>query len=493
MKIKILTWAYCLLLLIVTGSCKKYINLAPEDATYDQVFWTSGANVNKAVSGAYGLLRDALRDTRSYFIFGDLPTPEFTLDAGVFWNYQDLSYNKLNHFSYTPYLESAVQDWTRFYGIINQCHLIVENAAKISENKFDGGKEEKDQLIGEGHFLRGYTYFYMTRVWGDPVLTKETLKDPLHIDPIARSKESDVLDYCISELKTAASLLSFNKGTTIDRVRADKGAAWATLAHVYAWRHDYANAKKYCDSVINDGGYSLEPIDTYNDIWKGNSEESIFELFMKYDQASNEATSGFYNIFLYQPIVNRTISNAWPINTDFAYPLFKDSVNDGRFDKIFGNRTPSNAALIKYANINYYDANRPTVYVVDNNLVLLRLADIYLLRAEAKYYTGDVGGALDDVNTIRNRAGASPILAGDPFDITTIYDERARELYGEGSLAYDFIRMILTNPDPSLDISLRDFYSPERIAKKGYYWPLNMRVLLPQNVLLTQNEWWKNH
>jgi starch-binding outer membrane protein, SusD/RagB family len=493
MKMKTNLWVYCLLILITAGSCKKYINLAPEDATYDQVFWTTGDNVNKAVSGAYGLLRNALRDTRSHFIFGDLPTPEFTLDAGVFWNYQDLTYDKLNHYSYVPYLEGALLDWTRFYGIINQCHLIIENAAKIPDSKFTGGKEEKDQLAGEGHFLRGYTYFYITRIWGDPVLTRESLKDPLNIQPIARSKETEALDYCIEELKVAASLLSLNKGTSNDRIRADKGAAWAALAQVYAWKHDYANAKKYCDSVINDGGYSLEPADTYENIWKGNSGESIFELFMKYDQANNEATSGFYNIFLYEPIVNRTMNNAWRVNTDYAWPLFSDSLSDKRFEKIFGNRTSSNAALTKYATINYYDANRPTVYVVDNNLVLLRLADILLLRAEARYYTGDVTGAMEDVNTVRTRAGTDPVLAGDPFDIMTIYNERQKELYGEGSLAYDFIRMILTNADPLLDASLREFYTPERIAKKGYYWPLNMRVLLPQNSLLTQNEWWKNH
>jgi len=489
MKLKYSMWIYGLVLLMTAGSCKKYINLTPEDATYDQVFWTSGANVDKAVSGAYGLLRSALKDTRSHFIFGDLPTREFTLDAGYFWNYQDLTYDHSNHYSYVPYLEGALLDWTRFYGIINQCHLIVENATKIPDSKYDGGREEKDRLIGEGHFLRGYTYFYMTRIWGDPVLTKESLKDPLHIEPIARSTEKEALDYCIEELKTAASLLPAD----MNKVRADKGAAWAALAEVYAWRHDYTTAKKYCDSVIDQGGYSLEPVSTYENIWKGDSQESIFELFMKYDQASNEASADFFNIFLYQPIVNRSMTTAWRVNTDYAWNLFQDSLVDKRFDKIFGNRTTSNAALIKYASINYYDANRPTVYVVDNNLVLLRLADIILLRAEARYYTGDDAGARADVNAIRTRAGLDPILPGDPFDAVTIYEEREKELYGEGSLAYDFIRMILTNPDSNIDPSLKDFYTPERIAKKGYYWPLNMRVLLPQNSLLTQNEWWKNH
>ena len=73
----------------------------------------------------------------------------------------------------------------------------------------------------------------------------------------------------------------------------------------------------------------------------------------------------------------------------------------------------------------------------------------------------------------------------------TVLAERRKEMYGEGCLAFDQIRMVLTNPDYANN--LPDPYFPERVAKKGYYWPLDMRTLLPQNALLTQNEWWKNH
>lgn len=494
---KITKLAGCILLVAATifTSCRKYINLAPEDATYDQVFWATGANVEKAVSGAYGLLRNALRDERSHFIFGDFTTDQFVRGSD-YWNYADLSYTGRNHYSYAPYLEGSVWDWTRFYGLINQGHLIIENTPKIPDSKFNGGKEYKNQLLGEGHFLRAYSYFYMTRVWGDAVLTKEALKDPLNIQPIARSKESEVLDYCIEDLKQASALMQFNRGSVQDRIHADKGAALALLAHIYAWKHDYANAKKYCDSVILQGGYSLEPIDSYGQIWNGNSNESIFELFMKYDKASNEASDGFFNGFLYDPIVpERSINSAWPVNPDYINELF-GSVPDDRILKIFievvdQNQNPIGIMLSKYANINHYDANRPNDYVVDNNLVLLRLADIHLLKAEANLKLNDEDGARAEVNIIRQRANTDLLLPGDACNMDTILKERRKEMYGEGCLAYDNIRMILTNPDYAN--SLPDPYTQERVAKKGYYWPLNMRTLLPQNQLLTQNEWWKNH
>ena len=473
----------------IFASCKKYINLEPEDATYDQVFWTTGTNVEKAVSGAYGLLRDALRDSRSHFIFGDFTTEEF-LRGSDYWNYASLSFTGRNQYSYAPYLEGSLWDWTRFYALVNQCHLIIENTPKIQDSKFNGGQVSKNQLLGEGHFLRAYSYFYMTRVWGDPVLTKESVKDPLNIQPVARSKEQEALDFCIEDLKQASALMLFNKGTSRERIRADKGAALALLAHVYAWKHDYANTKKYCDSVILQGGYSLEPINSYGQIWNGSSDESIFELFMKYTQAGNESTSGFFNVFLFEPTADKGVNSAWAANVEHVHEVFDTTRQDDRRGKIFI-RGQGGTMLSKYANINHYDANRPDAYVVDNNLVLLRLADIHLLKAEANVKLNDENGARDEVNKIRLRANASLLLPGDRCDMDTVFRERRKEMYGEGCIAYDNIRMILTNPD-YLN-ALPDPYNQERVAKKGYYWPLNMRALLPQNALLTQNEWWKNH
>lgn len=486
LKISKSTGYILLFMIIIFSSCKKYINLEPEDATYDQVFWTSGANVEKAVSGAYGLLRNALRQDRCYFIFADFTTDEFNRGSS-FWNYADLSYPGNNHYSYVPYLAQTLLDWTRFYGLINQCHLIVENTPDINVSKFNGGQQYKNQLLGEGYFLRAFAYFYMTKVWGDPVLTKESLKDPLHIEPIPRSPESEVLKYCIEDLKQASSLMKFNNST--EHVHADKGAALALLAQVYAWQHDYTNAKLYCDSVINQGGYSLEPINTYENIWNGNSHENIFELFMKYSQTSNESTAGFFNVFLFEPVAQRSINSSWAVNDDYVNDLF-GALPDDRKDKIF---TPGQGGTIftKYANVNYYDANRPDAYVVDNNLVLLRLADIHLLKAEASLKLSDPNGARNEINLIRQRANATPLLATDPVTMDTVLAERRKEMYGEGCLAFDQIRMVLTNPDYANN--LPDPYFPERVAKKGYYWPLDMRTLLPQNALLTQNEWWKNH
>jgi starch-binding outer membrane protein, SusD/RagB family len=467
-------------LTVMTG-CKKYIDLEPKDSTYDAVFWTSGVNVEKALAGAYGLFRQSVRTESSHFIFGDLPTGDFSL-GGDFWNYTTFVPSGNQRFSYAPYLESVVQDWSRFYSVVNQCHLIVENAQKIPASKYPASGKPKNQMIGEAMFMRAYTYFYMTRIWGGVIMTTESLKDPLNVPQLGRSTETEVLDYCLQDLKTASPLLEMGG----DKSYASKGSAWGLMAHIYAWKKDYANAEKYADSVINSGLYSLVGVDNYTDIWKGNSEESIFELNMKYSAQQNEANGSFFGRFLHDPYIQgKGANSSWQISDDAYYGLFDDP-DDIRAQKIIGNVTSGDFTLLKYATVNYYDANSPWLYVVDNNLVLLRLADIYLLKAEAAFKRGNEATARSFTNQVKARAGIAATSETGTALWDEILTERRRELIGEGCNFYDIIRM------GSLTAYF-GFYSQERIDKKGYNWPLNMRTLMPQAPLLTQNEWWKNH
>lgn len=478
-----------LLLLVLLGalaSCKKQIDYAPKDATYDAIFWVNGANAQQALAGAYGLLRNAFRNGdgygNTYFICGDLPVgsantgSEFLLDGGWFWNFQSLIFPSLTY-SYTPYLESEVKDWTNFYKVINQCHLIVENVPAIPDDKFDGGAAGKAAVIAQAKFLRAFTYFYITRIWGDPVVTKESLKDPANVQPIPRSSEKEALAYCVQDATQAASALDFND----DKTAADKGAAYALLAHLYAWQHDYQNAALYCDSVINSGHYNLEDSATYKNIWRGNSAENIFQVYMRFDQATKEATDNFFGIFLSAPLVhNREDYTTWLPNYDYVSEVYADAA-DVRLSKFFTQSSEQNLLLTKYDNVDYYDPAQPQTYAVSNDLVLFRLADILLLKAEAASKTGNDVAAQEALNVVRTRAGLEPATAGGTDLFDEIFAERQRELFGEGCLAYDAIRMgKLTMPQ-------------DRIDQKGYYWPLDMRTLLPQNNLLTQNPYWKSH
>lgn len=476
------TYICCLGLILSFSSCNKYIDLAPENNTYDEVFWTDPDNISKAVAGSYSMLRDALREERSFLVFGDLAAGNFTVGADH-WNFNDLSKKGNFKFGYAPYLEYSYWDWTRFYQIINQCNLIIEKTAEINDDNFDGGAEYKNSLIAEARFVRAFSNFYMQRVWGDVLLIKESYKDPQNIPPVARSSQDETLDFCIEDLEFAISNIS-NSGS---KARASVGAAQALLAHVYAWKHDYTNAEKVATSIIN-SSYSLESIADYRKIWAGNSKESIFEINMLYSESGEEFSQSFFNIFLADPVIKgKSTTSAWTFDTEVLETYFDEE--EARFDSISTAGTSNDQFFLrKYDNVKYYQPNDQSVYAVSNNLVVFRLADIYLLRAESEYKNGKEQSALDDLNMIRKRAGLAEINSSGTNLFEEIFKERRRELIGEGSAQFDAIRMEFFNK-----LEYSNYYTESRIANQGYYWPLNMRELLPQNELLTQNPWWKNH
>lgn len=477
-------WAVLLLVagcLTFTG-CKKYLDLEPKNSTYDEVFWVNGANVQKALSGSYSMLRTAFQQDRSYFVVGDIAANNFAL-GGDFWNYTSFIKDGNFRFGYAPYLEGTLWDWSRFYSVVNQCHLIIENTSEIPAEKFTGGEAQQRQLEGEARFLRAYVYFYMQRVWGDVILTTESLKDPQDVPQLGRASEDEIFSFIIADLEKSIELL----GTTASKTVGNKGASQALLAHVHAWNHNYDLAEKFATDLINSSQYELEEIADYKNIWKGDSKESIFELNMLFDAVSNEATAGFFNVFLTEPFIkNKGLNSTWSLSDAVINDLFDE--DEARFETVTETASGGTRLILtKYTGVDYYDANNPDTYVVSNNLVLLRLADLILLRAEARFRNGNESGALADLNLIRDRAGLEPFTEQGSALFNEIFDERRRELIGEGHSKFDMIRM------EQLQRLFPDAYSSARIAAKGYHWPLHMRQLLPQAPLLTQNEWWKSH
>ena len=496
-------------------SCKKFINQAPITSTYGAEFWTSQTSVQQASLAMYGQLRSCLRADGSFFINGDLAAGTF-LPSSSQWNYTTIEAgnNPPFNFSYVPYLESSLQNWSRFYQLIAQTNLILQNVPKMSNSLFSSEKI-KNSFLGEALFMRAYTYFYITRIWGDPVFVTQSYNDVDYgkIPPLARTPESIVLDSCISDLKRAADYMDFSGGDPSKSVRANKGSVYALLAHIYAWRHDYVNAHLACQQVMNNGDYSLEPMATYSNIWKGqSSQESIFELSMKYDpndpnfptsDPNNpsqwaEAQFNFFATFLKGPIVDNKNSKCWISPKGGFVDNLMDTANDARYRAVL-KYTPSSGGdgagymLLKYTNFNYQKPDTKTLPYLNNNLILFRLSDIILLDAEALASAGDLTGAAFDLAQTEGRAGITsyqnPTTQYDMIDEVVM--ERGRELIGEGQWYYDLIR---TEPTQGW-LEYVGYPSDGRLnaTNKGYYWPLDMGTLFPQDNLLTQNPWWAVH
>ncbi len=488
--------SFCLLVCLLS-SCKKYIYQEPINSTYDAKFWTSTTSVQQAVDAMYIQLRSSLREGSSFFVNGDLVSGTFVNSD---WNYASLraANSPAFNFSYVPYLEGFLQDWSRFYRLIAQTNLIIKNVNAMPADLFPN-EDARKSYVAEALFVRAYAYFYMIRIWGDPVYVTEMYDDVDYgnIPPLARTPEAQVLDSCIADLKLSSAALSYSGGNLSKVIKANKGAAYALMAHIYAWKHDYVNAHLACQEVITNGGYTLEPMSNYKNIWSGQmSRENIMELSMKaMGNTIEEASFGFFAVFLRGSYVDNNKSNSWVSPKDGFVDQYYDHNLDLRYKAILA---PVNASgtsndgylLTKYTSFEYQAPDTKTGPYLNNNLVLFRLSDIILLDAEARAFTGDLDGAKEMLALTEDRAGINSYQG-----LTTEYDiveevikERGRELIGEGNWYYDLIR---TNEKHGW---LEDVGYPGNgrlsLQNKGYYWPLNMAKLFPQNKLLTQNPWW---
>ncbi len=479
---------------ILFGSCKKYINETPINAPTTANFWTSEQAAQTGLAGAYSLLRTALLNRSSYFTFGDATAGEFTSFAGDI-AYSDFSESGQYDFNYTPY-GSQWNDWTTFYQLIAQCNLIINKVPGMAASTFtDDPVATKKQIIGQAYFLRAFAYYYITEVWGAPVLVTQVYTNPITAQPIARSTDAQGFAQVVDDLKQSISMLQYSYANPGDvAVQANKSAAFALLSKTYMWQKQYQPAAAAADSVIKYGGYTLEPAATYRNIFRGHDQESIFELYMLYSGADNEAAGDAFNMFLQAPFIIDQ-QTAWYVAPTVINNLYGDTTStsaDIRVKNNFYGLQTINPILVKYADVVYQNSGTQTTAYVSDDLVVLRLADIYLTRAEAAARLGDLGTGDMYLNLVRKRAGVAAYNATDATNlIYEIMDERGREFYGEGSWYFDLYRTGLIS-DPNYENSVPG-YNTDRVNGGGCQWPIGLRALLQQDPLLVQNKWWASH
>lgn len=297
--------------------------------------------------------------------------------------------------------------------------------------------EEKNQLIGEAEFMRAFLNFYAVALYGDvPLVTTTNYK--LN-NTINRSPAAEVYQQIIADLKDAESLLPANYLTptgsvTGERVRPNKGAAAALLARAYLYNKDWPDAESQADSVIaNTAEYGL--VKNPDSVFLKNSTEAIWQL---------QPVQPGYNTFEgYYFVLTATAPGVNSYN-----PVAMSSFLVNAFDSGDLRRTDW-VGEVTIGGQKYYYPYKYKVNTVNTSnpvteyAMVLRLAEVYLIRAEARAEQNNIGGAQADLNAIRNRAGLGSTTAATTGDLlTAVLHERQVELFTEwGHRWFDLIRM----------------------------------------------------
>lgn len=346
-----------------------------------------------------------------------------------------------------------------------QAYFVASAANKIIAVIPDDAAADLRQWKGENLFLRAMVHFNLVRVFakpyaqnngdnpGVPVL-KENLTEQQQLT-IGRSKVSDVYDFIIADLLKAADFMTVNK----DNPFASKQVANALLARVYLYKGDNNKAIEFADKVINSQKYSLlgssEFANYFRDVPEANTEtifcirhtktedkgfSAIGSMYYSGDAAGNakeQAFSGWGEIYASKKYYDFLNANPNDIRLSFLSPY--------KVDGVLKMNTSLNPATPMYY-INKYNLQEGLVNL--SSPVYLRLAEMYLIRAEANAKLGNAQAGLDDVNLLRQRAGLSgaalhtlaSIAAASKTALDVVLEERWLELAFEGHRAYDLFR-----------------------------------------------------
>lgn len=300
------------------------------------------------------------------------------------------------------YNNTNMTDPSMFWGYLYNYIYYTNDALEQLPNS-PVSPNPKKLLMGEAHFVRAFCYFYLVNTYGDVPLVLST--DWTKTQNMGRTPAEEIWAKIIEDLKAAKDLLSkdylhsnMNPTTLGDRVRPNKAVASAMLARVYLYRKDYANAEKEATEVIDNPVYSLIAL---NDVFLKNSKETIWQLPAMNPGINSKDGTTLILKWLNSWDVKGPSSTTPFLASDTLVKSFE--TGDLRATKWIGDS-------IGYKFINKYkyplvDAGKPNVEAI----MMMRLAEQYLIRAEARIKNGKVADGIGDLNTLRTRArGSNP-------------------------------------------------------------------------------------
>lgn len=390
-----------LILFAIFPGCKKLLDVGPNgQLNSDQIFNNEGS-ANSAIAGIYKQSRDNL--IYSLSVFNSLASDDI---------------NKYNsQLPYIAYYNNKILStegtlpWNNFYAIVYSCNAAIEGLQKSTALS----QKAKDYYIGEAKFNRAFCYFHLVNLFGAVPLI--TVTDVNISSTASRTGINTIYGQIVADLTDAQTKMDPDYNYTGgERIRANKWVATALLARVYLFQKEYGKAEQQANAVISSGKYDL--LSSPTGIFNKNNSEAILQ-WANNPSESNLIASEF--IFTNSPGLRCTpfLMNAFESN-DLRKTTWIQS-------KVY----PATGELIAYP-----FKFTSTAVGTNEYYTVLRLAEQYLIRAEARAMRNDFAGAISDVNLIRSNHGGlniplpAPISQSDAVNI--ILHERQVDLFIEG-------------------------------------------------------------
>jgi hypothetical protein len=453
---------------LITGSCNKTLDVDSTRVVNEVNYWNTIEDARAAIMGVYGLTRSALADNNGHWIYGDVRMGNF--DSPIRQDLKAVISNDLNA-SY-PVVDE-LSNWRRFYAVVNSANIFLERIHEVYEN--DGRYTESNMTvdIAQVRFLRAFAYFYMARIWGDVPLITSSREGSF--EDKARTDVNSVLEFVQQEMLTAAQDLPYlysandvqqpgdyyGEGRSRwDGTLVRKLTAYAMLSHVAAWRGKYADVSVYTKFVLDNytrGSLSYSNtsyLTSRNGLFYNKNNNQLFGLGFVFGHQDATYFGNIESLALAEPVVNKALPDIF-VPKDSILSIFKET-NDGRFNIDTAGRVHSQLYFTNYQGkypvfskikVMQDGVSDPTFRIFSSAILLTRLEDVTLLRAEALAVLGERAGAIENLNRVRQlRYNVDGV--GQAFESSTtyiaysesragnlidaIFRERQKEFMGEG-------------------------------------------------------------
>ncbi len=441
-----------LVLLLPSLSCKKWLDLQPQDGLTGAEYWKTKEQVQASVTGIYASLTGSATGSRNaaetFFLWGELRADMVSATLATTAEQIDVI-----NVSILP--TNSIANWRGMYETINYCNTLIDFAPGVLEKDATFTQAALDKAIAEAKAVRALMYFYLVRTFDQvPLKLKATASDK-DIVSLPKSPQSEVLAQVLKDLNEAEPFAVVDYGDRAsNKGRITKAAINAIQADVYLWLEKYTECVAACNKVINTNSFGLIN-GTDANLWyqtlytNGNSNESIFEL-----QFDIQKLNPFYTMFLTtqkkflaSPIVMDKI-----YTVDFLDPLKFDIRADGAAVRA------TDQVIWKYMGLSNTTARAQEESYA--HWIMYRYADILLMKAEAQNQLGNGQDALNIISLIRARARALAGTAANPAPTDKVaiaeyvLDERAREFAFEGKRWFDLLRNARRDNYARLDLLL---------------------------------------
>lgn len=447
----------------------------------------------KTEAGFSDLVNSGYSFTRSLFAGGNNYAPMVFFGTDLWTNGSDASFVEYDRYNsgINPANNLLWNLWSPFYQAIAATNTAISRADEVTEMT----TEEVNSKVAEAYFLRAWYYHILVVHFGGVPLQTEEVTEV--VTTATRATEDEVYNQIISDLMFAEENLPPSQS---DIGRATKGAAQALLARVYLTREQNENAFNYANAVINDYNYELlnDYENLWEPETISTNSESIWAIQFSQDERLNGNGNAYFLYFTprydLQPGMTRSLINdrPWPrfIPTRYYLNLLSSNrENDARFDKswqtvwyanfeptllpnmsigdtafvyeihpisqavkesksdeyliydindLYDGENPIGARELFPSMKKYRDPNRATINsgVGTKSVMEIRLAEMYLIAAEALMKLGREGEGVEFVNTVRRRASwpgkeEEMEITADELTLEFLLEERALELGGE--------------------------------------------------------------